>query len=322
LPGELAPLRGELADKWRHMEIAISASPNARPKFALQAADAESAETFVKVWANLPAAFDPMTELDDRRHETKKFLQPIIDEVQPRIEGTRAIVDFSASDGQLTALRNALGDAAHALTESNRRHRRFNQFKEMTLGMINYHESKKHLPASAEIRDKDDKPLLSWRVAILPYLDEIDLYKQFHLNEPWDSPHNRALIAKMPAVYADPDPRLKALAKAGKTTYQVPVAPETIFHGNEGIALRDVTDNISRTILVVEVEPSRAVEWTKPQDWEVDVQKPLEGVTRDDRPVFTAGFADGHVEAIPVNVDFKKLRGLLTRGGHELFDWP
>jgi hypothetical protein len=322
LPGVLAPLKGDLADKWRHLEVGIATSPGPRPTFALQASDAQSAQTFVELWNKLPMAFEPMTELGDRRHEMKTYLQPIVDQVQPRIEGTRAIVDFNASETQLTAFRKALGDAAHAMTESNRRQRRFRQFKEMTIAMLNYHDTQKQLPASAEFRDKDGKPLLSWRVAILPYLDEIDLYKQFHLDEPWDSPHNRTLISKMPSIYADPDSNLKELRDAGKTTYQVPVAPETVFHGKEGIAYRDIADGTSKTVLIVEVEPLRAVEWTKPRDWEVDMQNPLEGVAREDRKVFTAGFADGHVQAIPVDADPAKLRGLLTRSGQEVFDGP
>jgi hypothetical protein len=320
LPGALAPLRGELADKWRHLEVGVTTSPNPRPTFALEASDAESAQTFVELWNNLPTAFEPMTELGERRHEVKAYLQPIVEQVRPRIEGTRAIIDFDASDAQLKAFRKALKDAAHAMTESNRRHRRFQQFKEMTIAMINFHDTQKHLPAAAEIRDKDGKPLLSWRVAILPYLDEIDLYKQFRLDEPWDSPHNRSLIAKMPSVFADPDPKLKELTKVGTTTYQVPVAPETIFHSHEGLAYRDITDGTSKTVLIVEVEPSRAVEWTKPQDWDVDIENPHEGVAREDRKVFTAGFADGHVEAVPVDVDPQTLRAVLTRSGKEVLN--
>jgi hypothetical protein len=321
LPGPLAPLRGELAAKWRHLEVVISASPNARPKFVLQAGDAESARTVVEVWNSLPVAFEPMTELGERRHEVKENLQPIVNALQPRIEGTRAIVDLNASDVQWMAFRAALVDAVHAITESNRRHRRFRQFKDMTIAMINYHDVKKHLPASA-LRDKNGRPLLSWRVAILPYLDEVELYKQFHLDEPWNSPHNRTLIAKMPAVYADPDPKLRESTNLGKTTYQVPVSPGTVFGNNEGVTYRDITDGTSKTALIVEVEPSRAVEWTKPQDWEVDMQNPLEGVAREDRNVFTAGFADAHVEEIPVEVDPQTLRAILTRGGREVLDRP
>ena len=186
--------------------------------------------------------------------------------------------------------------------------------------MLNYHDThKQHLPPAA-IYDANGRPLLSWRVAILPYLDENELYKQFHLDEPWDSPHNRKLIEKMPAVYADPDPKLRQLAREGKTTYQVPAAAETAFHDNLGTPYRDVKDGTANTILIVEVEPPRAAVWTKPADWEVDLQNPRKGVERTDRPFFTAGFADGHVAAIPVVADAAKLRAGLTRAGGEEVD--
>jgi hypothetical protein len=124
----------------------------------------------------------------------------------------------------------------------------------------------------------------------------------------------------MPAIYADPDPKLRQLAREGKTTYQVPVGPETAFHDHLGTAYRDVKDGTAHTILLVEVEPVRAAVWTKPADWEVDMQSPRGGVERTDRPFFTAGFADGHVTAIPVDADAAKLRAGLTRAGGEEAD--
>ena len=80
-----------------------------------------------------------------------------------------------------------------------------NNEKQIALAMHNYHAANDHLPPAA-IKDKAGKPLLSWRVAILPYLEQAALYNKFHLDEPWDSPHNKALIASMPAVYACPEP--------------------------------------------------------------------------------------------------------------------
>jgi len=187
-----------------------------------------------------------------------------------------------------------------------------NSFKQVALAMFVYEDKNKCFPPAA-IRDKDGKPLLSWRVAVLPYIDEEQLYKQFHLNEPWDSPHNRELIAKMPALYADLDPQGKKLAKEGKTTIEVPIGPETVFYKNDGTRPSEVKDGMSQTILIVEVEPSRAVVWTKPEDWEVDMAHPLRGVQRDDRNIFAAARCDGSVHAVPVNIDEKTLRALLTR---------
>ena len=59
---------------------------------------------------------------------------------------------------------------------------------------------------------------MSWRVAILPYIDQHGLYKQFHLDEPWDSEHNKPLMAKMPAVYRSP---MSKLAQKDRTNYVV-----------------------------------------------------------------------------------------------------
>ena len=87
--------------------------------------------------------------------------------------------------------------------------------------MHNYHDVYKSFPAQASY-DNKKKPLLSWRVHLLPYLDELALYKQFKLDEPWDSANNKPLIAKMPAVFRSPH---IANAEPGKTTYLVPVGP-------------------------------------------------------------------------------------------------
>src|SRR5207302_1956982 len=83
------------------------------------------------------------------------------------------------------------------------RTRSANNLKQMALATINYADAFGRAPAAA-ICDKNGKPLLSWRVAILPFIEQDNLYKQFHLDEPWDSDHNKKLLARMPNVYALP----------------------------------------------------------------------------------------------------------------------
>jgi hypothetical protein len=197
-----------------------------------------------------------------------------------------------------------------------RRNHRMSNVRQLMIGMLNYESARRTLPPAA-IRDIEGRPLLSWRVAILPYIGEKALYDQFRLNEPWDSPHNLPLVKRMPEMYRDPNPRIAALAGEGKTTFQVPVGPETIFNKNEGARFSEVIDGPARTIMLVEVVPERAVEWTKPADWEVDMQNPLDGVKRTDRDRITAGFGDGHVEAMRQSIDPKAFRTLLTRAGKD-----
>ena len=95
--------------------------------------------------------------------------------------------------------------------------------KQISLAFYNFHTATLSMPAN--LATADGKPLLSWRVVILPYLGEEDLYKQFKLNEPWDSAHNRKLIPKMPRVYAP----FRVKAKEGETFYQVFTGPKTLF---------------------------------------------------------------------------------------------
>jgi hypothetical protein len=118
------------------------------------------------------------------------------------------------------------------------------------------------------ICDKTGQPLLSWRVAILPYLGARDLYDQFKLNEPWDSPHNKKLQGKMPKVYTLPGATTK---DAGGTYYQaiVGLAAGWEYIGDADVpmgarGMRSKVDGLANTALVIEAPV--AVPWTKPED--------------------------------------------------------
>lgn len=126
----------------------------------------------------------------------------------------------------------------------------------------------------------------------------------------------------MPAIYTDPDPKLRKLAREGKTMYQVPVGSETVFHNTTGTTFREIVDGTSLTILIVEVEPLRAAEWTKPEDWEVDLAHPRRGVERTDRNGFVAARCDGSAHFVPNDIADETLRALLTRAGREVVARP
>ena len=111
-----------------------------------------------------------------------------------------------------------------------------NQLHQIARAMHNYEQANNGFPPAYSV-DKNGKPLLSWRVAILPYLEEEDLHEQFHLDEPWDSEHNKKLIARMPAVFRCPDSQ----AAPGKTTYLTVRGKDTIFPGDKGIASRRIS---------------------------------------------------------------------------------
>lgn len=317
LPGALAPLKGDLADRWPHLEAAINGPPKMSPRLALYTSDPESAATFVKLWNDLPIAVTQFGGNEKSLEQARGYAQVLVDALPAKTEGTRAVIQIPVEQANLAKLGAMFGGAINAATESSNRRERLDRFRQIASGMTNYEDTIKCFPP-AVIRDKGGKPLLSWRVDILPWIGQEDLYNKFHLNEAWDSPHNRALIEKMPDVYMDLGAKAAQTNHEGKTTVQVPVGPQTIFDKKEGTRFSEIKDGTSRTILLVEVEPSKAVVWTKPDDWEVDLKQPRKGLERADRGSFAAAFADGHCETIDLSkIDDTKLRSFLTRAGGE-----
>ena len=188
-----------------------------------------------------------------------------------------------------------------------------NNLKLLGLAFHNYHDQHKRFPPPA-IYGKDGKPLLSWRVGILPYLgDEEDkLYKQFKLDEPWDSEHNKKLLVKIPAVYA---PTRRKMAGPGETFYQGFIGKSAFFEKKEGHTVGDIPDGLSKTIAVVEA--AKAVPWTKPEDIPFDPSKPVPQLGGLFKEGFHALFADGHVTFFSRGVKLEDLKPNITRNARD-----
>jgi hypothetical protein len=144
--------------------------------------------------------------------------------------------------------------------------------------------------------------------------EQTQLYNQFKLDEPWDSPHNKKLIPLIPTIYRSPTSR----AAAGKTTYLVPVGKDTIFPGVKGTRIQEIPDGVSNTIMIVQADDDHAVVWTRPDDLKVDPTQPHRGLTGDKRGGFYAAFADGSVRLLPATIPAAVLRALFTRNGGEV----
>jgi len=170
------------------------------------------------------------------------------------------------------------------------------------------------LPA-AVVYGADGRPLLSWRVTLLPFIEQRELYEQFRLDEPWDSPHNIKLLSRMPAAY-EPPPSMARRMPAYHTIIHVFVGKGTAFEGPDGLNMKkDFPDDYSSTILLIEA--GKPVPWTKPEELAYDAQAPLpelQGVYKD---VFRVAFVDGHVRGISNKVSEATLRGAITRNGGE-----
>lgn len=242
-----------------------------------------------------------------------KQLRPDLDRVVPKRSGTTLQLGLDTQLDAAVAVK-VLTEAVETVRHSANRARNMNCLKQLALAMHNYHDKHGRFPPSA-VFGKDGKPLLSWRVLLLPYLGEDELYNQFRLDEPWDSPHNLKLLDRMPAVLASPQPMAKP---APVTPYQVFTGKGTVFEGRRGVGLAEITDGTSYTLLLVEgTEP---VPWTKPADLAYAADQPLPRLGAPSTGGFLAAFCDGSVRFFPSTLKEATLRSLITRGGNEVVD--
>jgi len=217
--------------------------------------------------------------------------------------------------------------AVQSARQAARRTQSMNNMKQILLAMHNFHDVNQGFPASYGLT-KDGKPGLSWRVHVLPYIEQVQLYNEFHLDEAWDSEHNKKLIARMPPTYRSP----LSTAEPGYTNYLGVGGENGVIAKPEGekpkdrpvgLHLSKVTDGTSNTIAVVEASDEAAVIWTKPDDYEPNAQDPFKGLMGLHGPSgFLAALADGSVRFISRNANPNVLKALMTRNGGEPVQVP
>ncbi len=211
-----------------------------------------------------------------------------------------------------------IAEGVRKVREAAARTQSQNNLKQIALAMHNYADTNGSLPAQA-IYDKDGKPLLSWRVMILPFIEQNNLYNKFKLDEAWDSPNNKKLLASIPKTYMAPAGKPK---RPDGTFYQGFYGKSAFFEGKKGIRFADITDGTSNTIMVVEAPTD--VPWTKPEDIPFDPDKPLPKMaSMYSSGIFNAALCDGSVRAISLTITPATLKAAITRNGGEVLgaDW-
>ncbi|MDA1230336.1 MAG: DUF1559 domain-containing protein, partial [Planctomycetota bacterium] len=181
--------------------------------------------------------------------------------------------------------------------------------RQIGLAMHNYHDTHNRFPAYS--KSDAGRPLLSWRVHLLPYLENAPLYSEFHLDEPWDSEHNKTLIGRMPQVFRSPGVKT---AKPGMTTYQTVMGEDMLFESDGGkVSIRDVTDGTSNTAMAFDASPEFETIWTKPGDLMPDtakIRKALEDRFQNGGLVLVA---DGSVQQLRDDLTDEVLMNLFLR---------
>jgi prepilin-type processing-associated H-X9-DG protein len=204
----------------------------------------------------------------------------------------------------LAALNVALIEAVQKVRDAAARMQNQNNLRQIALAMHSYQDVYGAFPPAA-IYDKNGKPLLSWRVMILPFIEQDNLYKEFHLDEPWDSEHNKKLLAQMPPIYraAEED------VPKHLTRYLGFVGKDAFFDGAKGRKFADITDGTSNTIMVVEA--AKGVPWSKPDDLPFGAGKLMPLVVNPKKGGFNAAFCDGSVHFLTNKVKEEVMRLLV-----------
>ena len=239
-------------------------------------------------------------------------------EIEQNDGGVRLSTSADLQDAQTGAIA-ALTESVKAARGAARRAQSMNNLKQIGLAFHNYADQHGRFPP-AVLYGPDGKTPHSWRVALLPYLDQEALYRQYRLNEPWDSPNNKKIAETAMPIYRHPD----APQDSTSAAYFALVGENTIFTGEKaagdkaGRAFRDITDGTSNTILVVEAQ--RDIPWTKPEDIPFDPEKDLPELGGYTEGGFHAAFADGSVKFIADAIEATTLKALISRAGNEVID--
>ncbi|MHB8969423.1 MAG: DUF1559 domain-containing protein [Pirellulaceae bacterium] len=287
-----------VSDGFQWGVLTLEATPTLKANLVIESKDPPSAEQLNTVVAT---SLDALAQLPIVQQAVPQAGQ-LLKLLTPTVQDKRLIVSVSEDNETLQAISQPLVAAITAARQNARQAQSINNLKQIGLAMHMYYDKHKRFPPAASY-DAAGKPLLSWRVHILPFLDQQVLYNQFKLDEPWDSEHNKKLAETIPVQYLDPAANLQP----GLTTYLVPTGEGTVFGGKESLRLADIFDGASNTIMVVNASPDRAVIWTKPEDLVVKEEAPLTGLVSEARQQFETTFCDGSVRKLSNTIDPKVL---------------
>lgn len=197
------------------------------------------------------------------------------------------------------------------------------RFKQLGLAILNYENTYKTLPP-AYIADAEGKPMHSWRVLILPYMEGNEIYKKYNFDEPWNGPNNSKLADQIGSLYRCPEAHGDPL----QTNYVAVVGSQALWPGSKGRLISQVIDGTSKTISLVEVADS-GIHWMEPRDLTFD--EAAQGVQVSGKPGAISsrhpgganvGFADAHVIYLPLDISLKDLRAMLTADRSDTFKDP
>ena len=208
-------------------------------------------------------------------------------------------------------LASLLLPAIQAAREAARRAACMNKLRQIDLALQKYMSSNGRFPPAATT-DKNGRPLMSWRVAILPYMEQNSLYRQYDPKQPWNSPENLGFVKQMPPEFRCPS---DSSTEDGETSYVMITGQNTVggMPGSPGTSPSEMIGGISQTILVIEVHGLK-IPWTEPRDITLDelAVRLRSGGQIAHVASFNIALADGSVQNLSAQIDSETLRRLAT----------
>jgi prepilin-type processing-associated H-X9-DG protein len=208
--------------------------------------------------------------------------------------------------------------AVQAAREAARRSQCNNNLKQIGLALQSYADVHKTFPP-AYFADENGKPMHSWRVLILPYLEQKALYDRYNFDEPWDGPNNRQLAALIPPPYRCPTDPTSGPAST-TTNYAAITGPGTMFDGETSANFGTIKDGTSNTLIVVET--TAGINWMEPRD--LDINQMTFQVNASPKEISShhpggaqVVFADGHTNFLRQSMPAHILRALISKAGGE-----
>ncbi len=213
----------------------------------------------------------------------------------------------------------ALLPLVNVTSKSAKRTSCMNNLRQLTIAVHNYHQVYGMLPP-AYVADEQGKPMHSWRVLMLPFVEQAVMYESYRFEEPWNSVNNRAATAVAPSVFQCPEAQGM---NSPNTNYLFIVGEGTLFERDNAATFADVKDGLSNTILIVEVGRSD-IHWAEPRDLDASnlvlplVPDRLNQPGSQHDGVFLAAMADGSVHTLPITISPQTLHALISKDGAEV----
>ncbi len=300
--------------------ISIDTTDGIQIKAMAQSANAESAQRFKATLdgiVGLGKGFLPMfkqmapqmnQELPGMGDLLTAELDNLVNALKITQDGTQTTLTWSIKQDLLVKLVKLLIPAFHqarerAIAAQNKVH-----LQQLGMAMQFYQQEHGHFPPAA-ILGKDGKTTHSWRVAMLPYIDDSGVHKEYKFDEPWDSEHNKKLIAKIPKIYRSPN----ASNSPGATNFTLLTNPQGVFNATpaeKGTPAAKIRDGMSQTLMLV--ESNTEIPWTKPEDLPIADGQALPALGFPGKKVMNVLFCDGSVHEVGLPIKAELLRALVN----------